>query len=119
MTKYLITGLIFLSSSSHAGEVSILAVSVECSGSCTFSVTLEHDDQGWNHYANQWDVVTLEGKLLKSRVLHHPHDNEQPFTRSLSGVRIPDGVDKVKIRARDSKHGYSGNETVVEIPGRN
>lgn len=118
MIKYLIAGLIFLSWSCHAGEVSILAVSVECRDSCTFSVTLEHSDQGWNHYANQWDVVTLDGRLLKSRVLHHPHDNEQPFTRSLSGVQIPDGVDRVKIRARDSKHGYSSDEFVVEIPGR-
>lgn len=117
--RYLITGLVFLSSISAAGEVSILEVSTECPASCTFSVTLEHSDQGWNHYANQWDVVTLDGKLLKSRVLHHPHDNEQPFTRSLSGVQIPDGINKVKIRARDSKHGYSSQEFIVEIPGRN
>ena len=101
----------------NAGEVSIVDVKVECSGSCTFSVTLEHADEGWDHYANQWDVVTMDGKLLKSRVLHHPHENEQPFTRSLSGVRIPAGQTQVKIRARDSKHGYSSQEFIVEIPG--
>ena len=117
--KNLIAGLLLLSSSSYAGEVSILEVSVECPGSCTFSVTLEHADQGWDHYADQWDVVTLEGKVLKSRVLHHPHDNEQPFTRSLSGVLIPEGINKVKIRARDSKHGYSREGFIVDIPGRN
>jgi hypothetical protein len=116
--KRLIAGLLLLSPTCYAGEVSIVEVSVECPNSCTFSVTLEHADQGWDHYANQWDVVTLDGKLLKSRVLHHPHENEQPFTRSLSGVLIPDGVDKVKIRARDTMHGYSAQEFVVEIPGR-
>ena len=117
--KYLITGLILLSTQVHAGEVDIIEVTVECPGSCTFSVTLEHADQGWNHYANQWDVMTLDGRLLKSRVLHHPHDNEQPFTRSLSGVVIPDETSQVKIRARDSKHGYSSEEFIVDIPARN
>ena len=117
--KQFIAGLLLLSSSSYAGEVSIREVSVECPSSCTFSVTLEHADQGWSHYANQWDVVTLDGKFLKSRVLYHPHDNEQPFTRSLSGVLIPEGVNKVKIRARDTQHGYSSQEFVVDIPARN
>ncbi len=101
-----------------AGEVSIVDVRVECAASCTFSVTLEHDDEGWNHYADRWDVVTLDGELLKSRVLYHPHVDEQPFTRSLSGVAIPDGVKQVRIRARDSKHGLSPREVVVDIPGR-
>jgi len=111
-------GLLLLSTSAYAGEVRIIEVSVECPSSCTFSVTLEHGDQGWGHYANQWDVVTLDGKLLKSRVLHHPHEQEQPFTRSLSGVFIPAGESKVKIRARDSKHGYSKQEYIVDLPGR-
>ena len=99
-----------------ANEVRINDVRVECAASCTFSVTLEHADEGWNHYADQWDVVTLNGKLLKSRVLHHPHENEQPFTRSLSGVVIPQDVHQVKIRARDSVHGYSTQEFLVELP---
>jgi len=118
LMKHLFFGLLLLSRAAYAGEVSIVEVGVECPGSCTFSVTLEHADQGWSHYANQWDVVTLDGKLLKSRVLHHPHEQEQPFTRSLSGVFIPAGESKVKIRARDSKHGYSKQEYIVDLPGR-
>jgi hypothetical protein len=100
----------------YAGEAKIIDVKVECSSSCTFSVTLEHSDEGWDHYANQWDVVTLDGSLLKSRVLYHPHENEQPFTRSLSGVKIPTGTKAVKIRAKDSKHGYSAEEYIVQLP---
>jgi len=115
--KHLLTGLLLLSPACFAGEVSIVDVKVECPNSCTFSVTLEHNDEGWHHYADKWDVVTLEGKLLKSRVLHHPHENEQPFTRSLSGVLIPQGTRQVKIRARDSKHGYSKQEFIVDLPG--
>lgn len=98
------------------GEVKIVNVEVSCSSSCTFSVTLKHGDEGWEHYANQWDVMTMDGKLLKSRVLYHPHVDEQPFTRSLSGVKIPPGTTEVRIRAKDLKHGYSSNEYSVKIP---
>ena len=108
--------LLLLSPASFAGEVRIVDVRVECPSSCTFAVTLEHADQGWNHYADQWDVVTLDGQLLKSRVLYHPHENEQPFTRSLSGVTIPQGIRQVRIRARDSVHGYSEQEFLVDLP---
>lgn len=108
---------LMLSPLAFAGDVRIVDVRVECAQSCRFSVTLEHGDEGWNHFANQWDVVTLDGELLGSRVLHHPHVNEQPFTRSLSGVMIPDGVSQVKLRARDSMHGYSEQEFLVDIPG--
>ncbi len=105
-----------LGSSAAANEVRIVDVRVECATSCTFAVTLEHADEGWNHYADQWDVLTPDGKLLKSRVLHHPHENEQPFTRSLSGVMIPPAEKQVKIRARDSVHGYSKQEFIVDLP---
>jgi len=108
--------LLLLSSASLANEVRIVDVKVECPGSCTFTVTLEHNDQGWQHYANQWDVMTQDDELLGSRVLYHPHVNEQPFTRSLSGVVIPEGVSQVKIRASDLEHGYSKQEFLVDIP---
>jgi len=120
-TRLLIT-LFLLGIFSHitkAGEVRIVDVKVRCQVDCRFSVTLEHADTGWEHYANQWDVVTLEGELIKSRVLYHPHVDEQPFTRSLSGLSIPKSVKQVKIRARDLKHGYSSQEFLVDLPGRN
>ena len=117
--RLFLCALLLLPGALFAGEVTIVDVRVECPSTCTFSVTLEHADEGWNHYADQWDVVTLDDQLLKSRVLYHPHENEQPFTRSLSGVLIPQEISQVKIRARDSKHGYSPQEVVVDLPGRN
>lgn len=80
-----------------------------------FTVTVRHDDEGWDHYADQWDVVGPDGTVYGSRVLAHPHENEQPFTRSLSGVEIPEGVTHVTIRARDSVHGYGGAEMTVRL----
>lgn len=115
--KNLIGLLLCLPGIGLADEVRILDVRVECPASCSFTVTLEHADEGWNHYADLWEVVSLDDKLLGSRVLHHPHENEQPFTRSLSGVSIPAGTRQVRIRARDSVHGYGEQEFLVDIPG--
>jgi hypothetical protein len=53
---------------------------------------------------------------LKSSVLYHPHVDEQPFTRSLSGVAVPENFKSVLIRARDSKHGFSDKTFRVDLP---
>ena len=78
-------------------------------------MTVRHADTGWDHYANRWDVLAPDGTILGTRTLFHPHENEQPFTRSLTGVSIPDGVTSVTIRAHDSLHGASGREFTVGI----
>ncbi len=76
------------------------------SGGWRFDVTLSHGDTGWDHYADGWRVLDANGKELGLRKLAHPHVNEQPFTRSLSGVRVPDGVTEVGIQARDNLTGW-------------
>ena len=101
-----------------AGEVDVEAVKVERSGNGAyrFDVTLRHADEGWDHYADRWDVVAPDGAVLGSRVLLHPHDTEQPFTRSLDGVAIPDGIKSVIIRGHDKVHELGGKEMSVELP---
>lgn len=71
------------------------------------SVTLSHPDTGWDHYADAWEVMSLEGESLGVRELAHPHVEEQPFTRSLSVTLPGDGPWEVLIRAHDSVHGWS------------
>jgi hypothetical protein len=78
-------------------------------------VTVKHDDEGWDHYADRWEVLGPDGEVLGTRVLYHPHVGEQPFTRSLGGVEVPEGVEKVVVRARDSVHGYGGKDVLVEL----
>lgn len=104
--------------SSVAGEADIVKVEVRKSGGQTFSfdVTVKHGDTGWKHYANKWDVVTADGKVLGTRILHHPHVNEQPFTRSLGGVRIPAEIKTVTVRAYDSVHATGGATIDVAVP---
>jgi hypothetical protein len=101
-----------------AGEADVVDVSVKQSGKNTysFSVTVRHADEGWDHYVNKWDVVAPDGTVLGTRVLYHPHVDEQPFTRSLSGVNIPDTVDTVTVQAHDSVHLYGGETKIVKLP---
>ena len=73
-------------------------------GTWSFNVTVSHPDTGWDHYADGWEVATPDGTQLGFRKLLHPHVNEQPFTRSLSSVDIPEGLTTVIIRAHDSVH---------------
>ena len=81
-----------------------------------FQVTLRHEDTGWDHFANAWEVLGPDGEILATRVLGHPHVNEQPFTRSLSGVKIPKDIKVVTLRARDLVHGYGGRTLKVTLP---
>lgn len=79
------------------------------------SVTLLHGDEGWDHFADGWEVLDAAGDRLGIRELMHPHVDEQPFTRSLSSVMIPDGANKVIIRARCSKSGWGADEYILYL----
>jgi pyruvate-formate lyase-activating enzyme len=112
--------LSFLATQVLAGEADVVKADVtpQADGSYRFDVTVRHGDEGWDHYADAWEVLSEDGKVLAVRVLAHPHVNEQPFTRSLSGVEIPAGMSRVVVRAKDSVHGYGGETVTVKVPGR-
>ncbi len=100
-----------------AGKADVLDVRTARSadGTWRFDVTVKHGDTGWDHYANRWDVVAPDGTVLGSRTLLHPHETEQPFTRSLSGVQVPEGIGTVTIRANDSVHGEGGETVTIDL----
>ncbi len=101
------------------GEADVLAANVAATrDGYRFTVTVAHADEGWDHYADRFEILTPAGEILGVRTLHHPHVDEQPFTRSLSGVRVPDGLARVTVRARDSVHGYGGEAVTVALPDR-
>jgi hypothetical protein len=111
-------GCLLAANTALAGEADVVGVKMRSDGDGRFSfdVTVRHADAGWDHYANAWEVVSVDGKTVYgTRTLLHPHETEQPFTRSLSGVAIPDGVAAVVVRARDSVHGFGGKEMTVKI----
>lgn len=101
----------------HAGDVSIEKVSFTRTGDDSWRVDaqLRHADTGWEHYADGWRVVDDQGRELGKRVLYHPHVDEQPFTRSLSGVRISASAQRVWVEAHDSVHGWSKDRVEVRL----
>ncbi len=95
----------------------IEAVSVRGTGeSRSFSVTLTHADSGWSHYSDGWEVLDEQGNVLGHRTLAHPHVNEQPFTRSLSGVTVATGISTVFVRAHCIQDGWGAQLFEVELP---
>ncbi|MEM9970157.1 MAG: hypothetical protein AAF762_03525 [Pseudomonadota bacterium] len=78
-------------------------------------MTLRHADTGWDDYADGWRVVDENGAELGMRVLFHPHVNEQPFTRTLSGVQIPDGLTTVYVEARTNVDGWGDARFEVDV----
>ena len=100
----------------YAGEADVLKVRAKCkdNNKCRFTVRVKHKDKGWHHYADRWEVLSLEGEVLSTRVLAHPHVDEQPFTRSLTTEISPE-YKTVIVRAHDSVDGYGGDEIRVDI----
>ena len=68
-----------------AGEADVISAKVRktAAGVYNFDVTIRSNDKGWKYYCDRFEVLTLNGKLLGSRTLFHPHETEQPFTRNL------------------------------------
>lgn len=101
-----------------AGEADVEDVQAypEGSGRWRFDVTVRHADEGWDHYADKWDVLAPDGTVLATRTLFHPHENEQPFRRSIGGVSVPESAATVTLRAHDSVHGYGGIEVEITLP---
>tara|TARA_R110000851_G_scaffold188907_6_gene338962 strand:+ start:1044 stop:1397 length:354 start_codon:yes stop_codon:yes gene_type:complete len=73
----------------------------------TVAVTVLHPDTGWDHYVDGWEVLDAAGNRLGYRLLHHPHVEEQPFTRSLPSLTLPEGTQEVFVRAHCSVDGWS------------
>jgi hypothetical protein len=103
-----------------AGKATVVKATATASGNgaYSFSATVAHADTGWKHFADKFGILTPNGKVLGTRVLVHPHVDEQPFTRSLGNVKILAGIDRVIVRAWDNVH-KAGEETfTVKLPGR-
>ena len=84
----------------------------------SFDVTVRHNDEGWTHYADAWQVVDPSTmKILTERVLLHPHESEQPFTRSQNSFTIPAELDHVLVRAKCNVHGFGGREVLLPLRG--
>ena len=84
-------------------------------GSWTFSAPLSSPYDSPERYADAWRVMGADGEVYGIRELTHDHASEQPFTRSHSGINIPDDVSVVTVQGRDQVSGWGGETVEVEL----
>jgi hypothetical protein len=99
-------------------DVVNVKVRVVSTNTFDFDVTLSSPYDTPSRYADAFRVTTEVGQVLGERVLLHDHQDEQPFTRDLYGVKIPAEVRVVVVQGRDQKFGYGGKAMLVKLPGR-
>lgn len=105
MKKFILLASFF--SILYAHEAKVLDVKATCKNDiCSFDVTVLHEDSGWDHYVDKWDILDENKNIIATRILYHPHEHEQPFTRGLDQVKIPANSSVFYIRAHDKVHGY-------------
>ncbi|MGM0530713.1 MAG: hypothetical protein ACQER7_05120 [Bacteroidota bacterium] len=78
-----------------------------------FDVTLYHDDDGEEGYANWWQVENLDGKMLGRRELLHAHGTRE-FTRSET-INVPEGTEYMVVRGHDETHGFGGKAAIINL----
>ena len=92
-------------------EANVVGVAVaEAGNAYRFDVTLHHDDDGEDGYADRWVVEALDGTELGRRELAHPHGT-RPFTRSAT---VDVGDRTCVVRGHDQTHGYGGRAALVD-----
>ncbi len=93
----------------QTGDSVAKIVSVKTSGNennYSFSVGVLSSETGCNQYADWWEVVSVEGKLIYRRILAHSHIDEQPFVRSGGNVDITKDQ-LVIVRVHMNNSGFS------------
>ncbi|MFK7939394.1 MAG: hypothetical protein AB8B82_08450 [Roseovarius sp.] len=114
--RFALTPLLFATAPLWAGSPEIVDAKITKQGmNWRIEVTLLHEDTGWEHFADGWEVLDADGRVLGYRKLHHPHVEEQPFTRSLSNLMLPDGTRELFIRAHCSKKGWNSETVRIEL----
>lgn len=85
-------------------------------GTYSFTVTISSPYDTPERYADGWRILGPDGTVYGEHTLAHDHANEQPFTRTQTGVEIPAGVREVTVEARDQRYGYGGGTVSVSLP---
>jgi len=104
----------------HAGQADVTGATVQqrTRNVFDFDVTIRSNDTGWDAYADRLEVLAPDGTVLGTRVLEHPHEQEQPFTRDVYDVTVPGGISTVTIRAHHKTAGFDGASFAVKLPSR-
>jgi len=113
--------LIFTSPLAIAGAADVIAATARqlADGTWSFEVTMRCDDKNAAYFCDRFEVLTPTARVIGVRRLLHDHTDEQPFTRDLQGVNVPDGFPRgVLIRGHHNIRGYEGATLKLDLPDR-
>lgn len=112
-----------LSGTAHAADdvariadVQVKRDSVDQPGIYHISVTIEHEDTGWDDYVEAWEIADPDGKVLGVRPFFEPELEHTQTVSALAGIVIPENIKTVTIRARTYPKGIEGDPVEVQIP---
>ena len=104
-------------STADADFPNVVAVELRSDGDTwSLDVTMSSEYDTPERYADGWRVLDPGGNELGTMELTHDHAGEQPFTRSQSGLEIPDGVETIIVEGHDLENGYGGATVEVDVP---
>ncbi|WP_231251617.1 hypothetical protein [Nocardioides furvisabuli] len=104
-------------STADADFPDVIAVELRDDGDTySLDVTMSSEYDSPERYADGWRVLDPDGNELGTMELAHDHAGEQPFTRSQSGLVIPDGVETITVEGHDLENGYGGATVEVDVP---
>ncbi len=99
-------------------EIVAAELTAEDDETWTLEVTVSSPYDSPDRYADGWRVLDPDGEVLGTHELTHDHAGEQPFTRTQTGLRIPEDIQQVTVEGRDLDNGYGGETVTVEVPPR-
>jgi len=97
---------------------------IEEGGTWSFSASMSSPYEvqtGLSKYCDFFEVRTTSSMnytVLGKRSFDHDHPYEQPFTRVIGDVTLPNGVNSVVAIAHDSVDGYCGRSLEVDLTAR-
>lgn len=95
----------------------VIAAELEADdGTYRLAVTISSPYDSAERYASGWRVIDPAGETLAEHRLAHDHADEQPFTRTQTGLEIPGNIEQVTIEGRDLTNGYGGGTVQLDVP---
>ena len=91
-------------------------ISGDPGGPYSIAVTMSSPYDSADRYADSMRVRSADGDVYGERKLTHDHASEQPFTRDITDVEIPDGVTEVVVEGHDQQSGWGGETVTVKVP---
>lgn len=96
----------------------VVAATLSAQGGDVYAleVTMSSQYDSAERYADGWRVLDADGTELGTMQLTHDHANEQPFTRTQSGLQVPEDVDEITVEGHDQAYGYGGATVTISVP---